>query len=76
MSNQSIVIPFRRPEAPGILATTPLARRMRIEPDERRPSRYVMETHTLSAPMANPKALLIAACVAVGLYVLARRIAR
>jgi hypothetical protein len=74
MSNRSVVIPFRSPLTPGILASVPLARRVQPDPEVRRPSRYVMQSHPVSAPMTNPKALLLAAAVAVGLYLLARRL--
>jgi hypothetical protein len=72
MSNDPIVIPFRRATPPGILSTVPTARRP--EPETRRPSRYVMQSHPVSAPVTNPKAIFIACAIALGLYLLGRRL--
>jgi hypothetical protein len=71
MSNDPIVIPFRRP-TPGILSTVPTARRP--EPETRRPTRYVTQSHAVSAARIDPKAIVIACAIAFGLYLVARRL--
>jgi hypothetical protein len=75
MSNDPVIIPFPRANPPGILASAPLARQRPADPVNRRPaSRYVTQSHPVSAPMANPTAIVIAAVIAIGLYFLGRRL--
>lgn len=39
-----------------------------------RPGRFVMQSHALGAPIASPRALIIAAAIAVAVYLLGCRL--
>lgn len=61
------------PTTPGILTRVP-----RRDPAATRAvpksTRFVTESHTLSAPITSPGALFVAAAVAVALYLIGRRL--
>lgn len=57
---------------PGIDSRRPTA----SASDDRRMVRFVTQSHALGAPAASPGALLIAAAVAVAIFVLGLRLSR
>jgi preprotein translocase subunit Sec61beta len=60
----------RNPTTPGILARIPARRQPQSTTG---PSRFVTQSHAVSAPALNPRALVLAAMIAAGLVVIARR---
>lgn len=41
---------------------------------DKRPARFVTQTHAIGAPMAQPRSLLVAGLIAFALYLLGRRL--
>ena len=58
--------------SPGVLSRIASPRLVRAR--RPKPSRFVMQSHALSRPIANPKALLIAAAIAIALYLVGHRL--
>lgn len=59
---------------PGILSRIGPRHTLRAASGGRPVPRFVMQSHALSAPRANPRALLIAMTIAVAVYLLGCRI--
>ena len=59
---------------PGILAGLGSRRATTSANDERRPVRFVTQSHVLGAPRVGPAALLIAAAMAVAVLVIGWRL--
>lgn len=59
---------------PGILSGFGPRHTPRSVTGGRNASRFVMQSHVLNAPRANPRALLVAATIAFALYLIGRRI--
>lgn len=61
---------------PGIGIGLGLRRATTSANDERRNARFVTQSHALGAPIASPRALLIAAAVALAVFVIGLRLSR
>jgi hypothetical protein len=59
---------------PGILSGVPFRRRALPTHEATRPSRFVTQSHALSAPIASPRSMFIALTVAIALYLIGRRL--
>lgn len=59
---------------PGILTGFGPRHTSRRATRGRNASRFVMQSHVLNAPLANPRALLVAATIALALYLIGSRI--
>lgn len=59
---------------PGILVDGASRRSTASANDDRHLARFVTQSHALGVPMANPRALFIAAAIAVALYLIGRRL--
>ncbi|MEO8937041.1 MAG: hypothetical protein ABI277_13770 [Burkholderiaceae bacterium] len=59
---------------PGILSGFGPRHTLRSVTGGRHAARFVMQSHVLNAPRANPRALLVAAAIALALYLIGRRI--
>lgn len=60
--------------APGILVGALSRRSTAPANDDRHATRFVTQSHALGRPIANPQALLIAAAIAVALYLIGRKL--
>ncbi len=63
---------YRHPSilTPGILAGVGSRRSTASANDDRHTARFVTQSHVLGARIANPRALFIAAAIAVALYII------
>jgi len=72
--NTRLTFPISPATTPGILAPSAVRARSTRGIGSIRRSRFVMESHLAGAPVYSPRAILIAATIAVALYLIGRRL--